>query len=637
MALSRLPQLPAEALRVDALDRDRAAIDLRAPLQYQPQIIASELAKYPYGTSSAPATAYSPSPQEKANKNSSRSPSVYRPLKPLLVGVNSSFGVGADQDVGATTNGTYIVQTQGSGTFRILTMSGAIVQELYYTQIYCGAQPLPICSQNYNPGPGDNRVIYDPSSQRWVMSSLWVDAGINTGVPPTASLAISKTSDPTGSWYIYQFPNCGSSDANTIGDQPRLGFNNQWIVVTSSCSLASDASLDVFDKNNLYAGGALSLNSNWWQFADSSNVNNKDNPADTYVPTINNREYLTFVRDDTTTGKEQVVYSHIEGSVDAPVFYSETDAVDTTLPWTNSGLTVTESSIGCSACIGSWTNGTIQSSDVFQLSDGNQYILTTNAEDDSVYANANDLVAVAMSSAGTPYTLELFPNATGTGTLGSEIGMPLSQSITNTATVAYEYSSPSFYPGAYVAQWNILYNRLDYNDVLQQGNVVPTPLCSYPNSCTADRFVDFTDAFAPIPGSSQFVVESAVASSAFAGDREGFFANLSQANVYPCDYVGGSCSFQVSWPAAGDAWCDSEKSGGGYQDNYTGSGQQFVASPSGLGTLTQNISAGTATYTRTASGTVTIDAQEQYEYFSYSSTGFCLTHYMEYTFNSWTI
>jgi len=603
-------------------------IDLSAPLEFAPRIIESSTAEYTFaGTSIVPA---SPGPSASpAAQSASRSMQALRRAMSILP--NQTFITAGDQDLGAATNGSYILQTRASGTFSIYSMSGSVVQTLAYTQIYCGANPLPICSSNYNPGPGDNRVIYDAGSQRWVMSSLWVNAG---GPPtvPQASLAVSETSNPTGAWYIYQFPNCGTTD-QTIGDQPRLGFNSQWIVVTSSCSLASDPSLNVFDKNNLYSGRSLTLNTNWFGFADSSNTTNKDNPARTYTATINNREYLSFLRDDANTSKEQVVYSHIEGSIDSPVFYSETDAVDTNVPWANGGGVSTVDGPGCTACVGGETNGTIQSSDVFQLSNGQQYILSTNVESDATYSNADDVISVATADSGAAETLAILPSESGQGAIASEIGMPSVQSVADTASIVYDYGSSTFYPGAYAAQWNLDYNRLDYNQAMQQGNIVP-PGCNPPSNCTVTRIADYIDAIAPIPGSSQFIAGSDVLNSSATNDREIYWMNLSIiANLYPCDQVGGTCNFQVSWPPNGSPSC---VYGEGIQDGYTGSGE-FVVSPTGYGTLTQNDSAGTAQFTRTTSGVVTVTAQAQYESFTYGSHGGCVSHFSYVPIQQWNV
>lgn len=529
--LISLPALPLPHLMPVP---DRSAIDLRASLEYAPNVIEGGLSTYHFGESGTPGT-----PAPVATSSARPIQSVTRPMS---IAPSSTFVTAGDQDLGAATSGTYILQTRASGTFSIYTMGGGNVQTLAYTQLYCGSQPLPICSSNYNPGPGDNRVIYDAGAQRWVISSLWVNAGGPLTVP-VASLAVSKTSDPTGSWYVYQFPNCGTSD-QTIGDQPRLGFNNQWIVVTSSCSLASDPSLNVFDKANLYAGGALSLNANWFGFADSSNVSNKDNPARTYTSTINNREYLSFLRLDTNTNKEQVVYSHVEGSTDSPVFYSETDAVDTQVPWTNGGGVTTLDAPGCTGCVGGETNGTIHSSDVYQLSNGQQYILSTNVEADATYANADDVLAVAISDSGVAETVAIMPSSSGEGGIASEIGMPSVQNIADTASIVFDYSSSTFYPGIYAAQWNIDQNRLDFNQPIQQGNVVP-PGCSPPSNCTATRIADYIDAFAPIPGSSQFLAAGDVLNSGAANDREIYWMNLAIAPPCTADSY-GYCSIFMS-------------------------------------------------------------------------------------------
>lgn len=323
----------------------------------------------------------------------------------------------------------------------------------------------------------------------------------------------------------------------TYGDQPRLGFNSQWIVITSACSLASDPSLNVFDKTNLYDGGGLTLNTNWFTFADSSNVENKDNPARTYTPTINNREYLTFVRLDRSTNKEQVVYSHIEGSTDSPIFYSETDAVDTQVPWTNGGGVTTLDAPGCSACVGGETNGTIQSSDVYQFSNGQQYILSTNVESDATYANADDVLAVAISDSGVADTVAILPSANGEGGIASEIGMPSVQNIADTASIVFDYSSASFYPGVYAAQWNIDYNHLDFDQPMQQGNIVP-PGCNPPSDCTATRIADYIDALVPIPGSSQFLAAGDVLNSGAENDREIYWMNLSISTPCTLDSYG---------------------------------------------------------------------------------------------------
>lgn len=512
-----------------------SSVNFTAPLKYSPRVIEALVTSVPF----ASATPNAIGAERKGDGIRTR----------LNIAPNSTFITDGDQDLGAATDGTYILQSRSESTFSIYSMSGTDVETLAYTDLYCGSQPLPICAMGPLFFPGDNRVIYDPVSQRWVISSLWVDPN-GPVVVPTASLAVSQSNDPTGSWYVYQFPNCGTSD-KTIGDQPRLGFNNQWIVVTSSCSLSTDASLNVFDKQALYAGENLSLNANWFTFADSSNVYNKDNPVRTYAQTINNREYLTFVREDTKNSEEQVVYSHVEGAADAPVFYSETDAVDTPSDWNGGGPAVQDAP-GCTACVGGETNGTIQSSGVYQLSNGEQYILSTNVLIDNNEPNADDVLATATSDSGTAETMDIFPTA-GEGGIASEIGMPSVQSLADTADVIFDYSSPSYYPGVWAAQWNLDNNHVDYVQAIQEGNVVPPP-CNPPSGCTATRIADFIDAFATIPGSSQFLVAGDVLNSNAQNDREIFWMNLSLAMPCTTDTY-GYCAVEESSAITSYQYC----------------------------------------------------------------------------------
>lgn len=102
----------------------------------------------------------------------------------MSIAPSATFVSPGDQDLASATNGSYIMQTRASQTFSIYSMSGGDIETLAYTQIYCGSQPLPICASNYNTGPIDNRVIYDASAQRWVMSALWSNA---VSGPPTNS------------------------------------------------------------------------------------------------------------------------------------------------------------------------------------------------------------------------------------------------------------------------------------------------------------------------------------------------------------------------------------------------------------------------------------------------------------------
>lgn len=105
------------------------------------------------------------------------------------------------------------------------------------------------------------RVQYDPLAGRFI-----VVAGANPRDEGSALLvAVSQTSDPLGGWNLYRFE-ADVTDRAWL-DFPTLGFNKDWIVVQANMlarpnvpgQLANaflSSRVYVFDKANLYAGGA---------------------------------------------------------------------------------------------------------------------------------------------------------------------------------------------------------------------------------------------------------------------------------------------------------------------------------------------------------------------------------------------
>ncbi len=64
---------------------------------------------------------------------------------------------------------------------------------------------------------GDPIVLFDPFAQRWLLSQLSVPSGL--GGPSFQCIAISSSSDPTGSYFRYQF----QMSANKLNDYPKFG------------------------------------------------------------------------------------------------------------------------------------------------------------------------------------------------------------------------------------------------------------------------------------------------------------------------------------------------------------------------------------------------------------------------------
>ena len=134
------------------------------------------------------------------------------------------------------------VMTTLNNLVRIHTRSGGTVSTATLQSFWSGVTST---------APFDPRVVYEPYSDRWITV-----AGADPAKAASAILlAVSATSDPTGTWYRYRFDADASN--STWCDYPTLGFNKDWIVVqcnmfTISGSF-SGSKVFVFHKSNLYS------------------------------------------------------------------------------------------------------------------------------------------------------------------------------------------------------------------------------------------------------------------------------------------------------------------------------------------------------------------------------------------------
>jgi hypothetical protein len=167
--------------------------------------------------------------------------------------------------------------------------SGALVTETSATSFWCPHYNFPSCN------PVDPRILHDTfnylpgySDPRWVASSL---LGLPGAGAAHTLLAVSPGEDPTSpqTWHFYYIQSC--PDASS-GDQPRLGFNEQWIVVFVDCHNGMNE-VAVFDKANLYTGGTLVFGSNAFIFNGSTSF---QQPA-VQGPSTSLDEFLVGVND----------------------------------------------------------------------------------------------------------------------------------------------------------------------------------------------------------------------------------------------------------------------------------------------------------------------------------------------------
>ena len=87
---------------------------------------------------------------------------------------------------------------------------------------------------------GDPVVLYDRAADRWLISM------IGSGSTTSECIAVSKTNDPTGAYYLY-----GYSFGANLNDYPKLGT---WATASNSAYLAS---YDIFINFSNYGGADL--------------------------------------------------------------------------------------------------------------------------------------------------------------------------------------------------------------------------------------------------------------------------------------------------------------------------------------------------------------------------------------------
>ncbi len=104
-----------------------------------------------------------------------------------------------------------------------------------------------LCSQRDD---GDPIVLYDPLADRWILSQFCI------AFPPFRQMiAVSKSSDPTGSYFVYEFvmPNI------KLNDYPKFGVWSDAIYMSTDQFLGSNyagSGVFAFNKMKLYSGSS---------------------------------------------------------------------------------------------------------------------------------------------------------------------------------------------------------------------------------------------------------------------------------------------------------------------------------------------------------------------------------------------
>lgn len=176
----------------------------------------------------------------------------------------------------------------------------------------------------------DPHVLYDETHGHYLIVVGITLANGDWGV----CLAVSETSDPTGSWYIYAYD--GSGSPHDLFDFPLIGYNSNWIVVTGNDFINYDnggntviGKIIAFNRASLYSGSVGTAT----EFSDPNSFS--ISPAQTHDAS-QLTEYL--VEDyDGNEGTDTIGYMQIPtitGTPNAPV-YSAGSVIGVNQTWSD--------------------------------------------------------------------------------------------------------------------------------------------------------------------------------------------------------------------------------------------------------------------------------------------------------------
>ena len=149
----------------------------------------------------------------------------------LFIPPDTEGAPGLDKLV-VTVNGTVRIQQKSDGT----VLSSVLLNTFF------GA--IPSVGTVFDP-----HVLYDPYAGRWIV------VAVSDSTPAKVLLAVSQSSDPSGSWNEYSVDSDPTNQA--WADYPTVGFNKNWIVVSVNMFVGNSfvrTQTYAFDKGKAYAG-----------------------------------------------------------------------------------------------------------------------------------------------------------------------------------------------------------------------------------------------------------------------------------------------------------------------------------------------------------------------------------------------
>ncbi|MGI8950282.1 MAG: T9SS type A sorting domain-containing protein [Chitinophagaceae bacterium] len=219
-------------------------------------------------------------------------------------------------DVNGSVGPSSIFETLNS-QYRILNKTGGTISTLSLASFWSGLSGTPF---------SDPHIVYDATSGRWLACII----GQLTSGHYAMFIAASLTSDPSGSWYEYSIDTGPSS---TIPDYPLLGYNMNWVVITTNNfvnNVYSKVRINILNKSSLYSGSlgtaTIVYDANYFTLS----------PAETLDGT-QSTEYLLTDYNGNSGGNGYVALAKITGTPSSPV-YAEVNLIGVNQPWSETAV-----------------------------------------------------------------------------------------------------------------------------------------------------------------------------------------------------------------------------------------------------------------------------------------------------------
>jgi Secretion system C-terminal sorting domain len=229
-------------------------------------------------------------------------------------------------DICGVAGETYVFETTNQ-QFNIYSKDGANVSTLSITNFFKPAK---------GNGYYDPHVLYDALRKRFLVC---ID-GFNSSGVGVLFVAVSKTSDPTGDWYVYGIN--GGFPAADLLDYPAMGYNEKWIVLTAhdfaNSQFFHTTGIYTVSRDSVYKGKAITAT----RFTDGSVFGMV--PVATQDSTVDD-EYMVASSSSNVGGFGYIKLYTISGDIDTPA-YAAHASIGVNHPWSNSTINAPQAGSG---------------------------------------------------------------------------------------------------------------------------------------------------------------------------------------------------------------------------------------------------------------------------------------------------